>query len=103
MVAQNINISSRREAERENKMLQCLEVANDALEPIAVIGFSLRYPQDADSPTTFWSMLESKRCAMTDWPKDRINLDAFYHRDEDREGRVRQHNVEPWLLLEARS
>lgn len=63
---------------------------DSVLEPIAVIGFSFEYPQDADSPASFWSMLEERRCAMTEWPQDRINLDAFYHRDEDREERVRQ-------------
>ena len=60
----------------------------DVLEAIAVIGFSFKYPQDADSPASLWSMLEEKRCAMTEWPKDRINLDAFYHRDEDRDEKV---------------
>ncbi len=62
--------------------------AHDDLEPIAVVGFSLKYPQDADSPGSFWSMLVEKKCAMTEWPKDRINLDAFYHRDEDRDEKV---------------
>ena len=61
---------------------------HDALEPIAVVGFSVKYPQDADSPASFWSMLVEKRCAMKEWPKDRINLDAFYHRDEDRDEKV---------------
>ena len=63
--------------------------AHDFLEAIAVIGFSFKYPQDAISPASLWSMLEEKRCAMTEWPKDRINLDAFYHRDEDRDEKVR--------------
>ena len=66
-----------------------LEVEADVAEPIAIVGFSLKYPQDADSPASFWKMLEEKRCAMTEWPKDRINLEAFYHRDGDREDSVR--------------
>lgn len=57
------------------------------LEPIAVIGFSLEIPQ-ATTPDTFWKMLTEKRCAMTDWPKDRINLDAFYHADANRSDTV---------------
>lgn len=24
-------------------------------------------------------MLEDKRCVMTEWPRDRLNIDAFYH------------------------
>ena len=64
-------------------------LGQEALEPIAVIGFSLRMPQDAVTPQAFWTMLEEKRCAMTDWPRDRINLDAFYHPDHDRRDTVR--------------
>lgn len=56
----------------------------DRLEPIAVIGFSLEFPQEATSPENFWKMLTEKRCAMTDWPKDRMNVDAFYHADSNR-------------------
>lgn len=67
----------------------------DALEPIAVIGFSLKYPQDADSAPSFWSMLREKRSAMTEWPKDRINLEAFYHRDESRDEKVRSSLLWP--------
>jgi acyl transferase domain-containing protein len=51
------------------------------MEPIAVIGFSLKFPQDAESPVSFWKMLEEKRCALTEWPKDRINLDGYFSRD----------------------
>ena len=67
----------------------CPDQARDALELIAVVGFSLKYPQDADSAPSFWSMLEEKRSAMTEWPKDHINLEAFYHRDGDRDEKVR--------------
>lgn len=56
----------------------------DRLEPIAIIGLSLEFPQDATTPENFWKMLTEKRCAMTDWPKDRVNLDAFYHADGNR-------------------
>lgn len=60
----------------------------DRLEPIAVIGLSLEFPQEAKTPETFWKMLTEKRCAMTDWPKDRMNLDAFYHADGNRSDTV---------------
>ncbi|MCJ1398962.1 hypothetical protein MMC11_002163 [Xylographa trunciseda] len=53
-------------------------------EPIAVIGFSLKFPQDATSPEAFWKMMTEKRCSMTEWPKERLNLDAFYHPDSSR-------------------
>jgi hypothetical protein len=60
----------------------------DVLEPLAIIGFSLEYPQDADTPEGFWSVLEEGRDVVTDWPKDRINLDAFFYRDENQEQKV---------------
>lgn len=56
----------------------------DLLEPIAVIGFSFKFPQGATSSAALWKMFEEKRCAMTEWPSDRINLDAFYHVDQNR-------------------
>ena len=59
------------------------EEASDTLEAIAIIGFSFKFPGEADSCTSFWSMLEQRQCQMTEWPQDRINLDAFHHRDVD--------------------
>ena len=57
---------------------------DDKLEPLAVVGFSLQFPQEATTPEAFWKMLTEKRCAMTEWPKDRLNIDAFYHPDSSR-------------------
>lgn len=51
----------------------------DKVEPIAVIGLALRFPQDATSPEAFWQMLMEGRSAMTEVPKERFNIDAFYH------------------------
>ena len=59
-------------------------VEKAGLEPIAVVGFSLKFPQDATSPEAFWKMLMEKRCSMTEWPRERLNLDAFYHPDSSR-------------------
>ena len=56
----------------------------DSVEPVAIVGFSLKFPQDATSPEAFWNMLVQKRCSMTEWPKERLNLDAFYHPDGNR-------------------
>lgn len=60
----------------------------DKLEPIAVIGFSTRFPQDANSPKAFWQMLEEGRSAMTEVPEDRFNINSFYHSDASRHDRV---------------
>ncbi|ROV87828.1 hypothetical protein VMCG_10550 [Cytospora schulzeri] len=46
---------------------------------IAVCGLSLKFPQDASSEKGFWAMLLEKRNAMTEFPPDRLNVDAFHH------------------------
>ncbi|KAI9742337.1 MAG: hypothetical protein M1818_003870 [Claussenomyces sp. TS43310] len=56
----------------------------DKLEPIAVIGLSLKFPQEADTAENFWQMLIEGRSAMTEVPKDRWNIDSFYHPNADR-------------------
>ena len=58
------------------------------MEDVAIIGFSLRFPQDAVSPESFWNMLMEGRSASTEVPESRFNVDAFYHPDLDRLGSV---------------
>jgi len=65
-----------------------LKMEKDLLEPIAVVGLSLKFSQDAVSADGFWSLMEEKRCAMTEWPKDRLNIDAFHHPNKDRPNTV---------------
>lgn len=64
------------------------DLTDGPLEPLAVVGFSLRFPQEATTPEAFWSMLLEKRCAMTEWPGDRMNSEAFYHSDKNRSDTV---------------
>ncbi|RAQ99355.1 KR domain-containing protein [Stemphylium lycopersici] len=52
---------------------------NDMIEPIAIIGINLKFPDDATSPQSFWTMLEEKRCSSSEVPPDRFNINAFYH------------------------
>ena len=61
----------------------------DSEDPIVVVGFSLRFPQDATSPQAFWQMLHDGRSALSDIPKDRFNVEAFYHADSTRISSVR--------------
>ncbi len=58
-------------------------------EPIAVVGFSFKFPREATTPEAFWQMLCDRKCSMTDWPKDRVNVDSFYHPDSKRHDTVR--------------
>jgi hypothetical protein len=57
---------------------------SDSVTPIAVVGLSLKFPQEATSPESFWKMLMEKRCAMTEVPSDRFNIDAFHGVDNGR-------------------
>lgn len=41
-------------------------------DSIAICGFSIKFPQDATSPEAFWKMIMEKRCAMTEFPSDRM-------------------------------
>lgn len=47
------------------------------MEPIAIVGLSFRLPRDIDNEAGLWDMLEHGRNAMTEWPKERSNIDAF--------------------------
>lgn len=60
----------------------------DVLEPIAVIGFSIRFPQDATSPDGLWKILYEGRSVMTEVPPERFNIDGFYHPEASNPGTV---------------
>jgi acyl transferase domain-containing protein len=57
-------------------------------EPIAVIGFSFRYPRGANTDDALWKMMLESVCASSDIPEDRMNIDAFYHPDGKRNSSV---------------
>ena len=58
------------------------------VEAVAIIGFSLKFPQDATSPDLFWKMMMEKRCAMTEFPANRLNIDSFYHPDNNKRNTI---------------
>ncbi len=60
----------------------------EIFEPIAVVGLSLKFPQDATSPEAFWKMILEKRCAMTEIPADRLETNSFYGTDKNRNDTV---------------
>lgn len=49
------------------------------VEPIAIIGMAMRLPGHVRSCEEFWDMLIHKRNGLCDVPKDRFNIDGFYH------------------------
>ena len=66
-----------------------MRLEDDKMEPIAVIGFAARLPGDATSAEAFWQMLYEGRSARSEIPKERFNIDAFYHPDNNRTDTVR--------------
>ncbi|KAI1431558.1 hypothetical protein GGR50DRAFT_60444 [Xylaria sp. CBS 124048] len=61
-------------------------LAQDGAMPIAIIGVSGRFPGDATTPDRLWDMVSQARSALTDVPKDRYNIDGFYHPSAERQG-----------------
>lgn len=59
-------------------------------KPIAIIGIAFRGPGDARDPEAFYRMLVEGRSARSEIPKDRYNVDAFYHPDPERLGSIQQ-------------
>ncbi|KAI4264233.1 MAG: hypothetical protein L6R42_000649 [Xanthoria sp. 1 TBL-2021] len=54
------------------------------VEPIAIIGMAARIPEDEESGGDFWEMIKRGHSAASEIPRDRINMDAFYHPNADR-------------------
>lgn len=54
--------------------------------PIAVVGYACRFPDDATSPLGFLKLLAAGRSAWSEVPKNRFNVDSFWHPDTNRIG-----------------
>ncbi|KAI1176830.1 hypothetical protein F4777DRAFT_233829 [Nemania sp. FL0916] len=47
-------------------------------EPFAIVGMAFKMPQEAIDESSFWSVLKDRKNLMTNWPENRVTLDAFY-------------------------
>ncbi|KAI1812332.1 hypothetical protein GGS20DRAFT_28144 [Poronia punctata] len=47
-------------------------------DPVAVIGFGIRFPGDAVDESGFWEIIKQGKSTMTDVPPSRYNIDGFY-------------------------
>lgn len=66
--------------------------------PLAVVGLAFEFPEGVSEVETFWKMLCDGRNASTQFPKDRLNIESFYHPDPDRPGTI---NVRGGHFLES--
>ena len=64
------------------------DLEEENLEAVAIVGFSIKFPQDATSPQSFWNMMVEGRCAMTEFPANRLNIDSFYHPDSSKRNTI---------------
>lgn len=58
------------------------------MEDIAIVGIGLRFPGDAKSPEELWKVMERGESQWSEFPKDRLNIDGYYHPGGDRLGSV---------------
>jgi acyl transferase domain-containing protein len=68
------------------------------MEDIAVIGIACRFPGDATSPEKLWEVLSRSESAWSEIPKERFNIDGFYHPDSKRQGSVSSCLDVAWLF-----
>lgn len=61
-------------------------LGQDGASPIAIIGIGGRFPGEASNPDKLWDMVCRGQSAMSEVPKDRFNIDAFYHPSAERQG-----------------
>ncbi|MGH7554436.1 MAG: type I polyketide synthase, partial [Longimicrobiales bacterium] len=57
-------------------------------EPLAVIGVACRFPGGANSPEAYWQLLAEGREGVTDVPRSRWDIDAFFDPDPEKPGKI---------------
>jgi acyl transferase domain-containing protein/NADPH:quinone reductase-like Zn-dependent oxidoreductase len=57
-------------------------------EPVAIIGIGCRFPGGADSPEAYWSLLARGASAITELPRDRFDLAAFFDANPEAPGKI---------------
>ncbi|MBW4563646.1 MAG: type I polyketide synthase [Mojavia pulchra JT2-VF2] len=57
------------------------------MEPIAIVGVGCRFPK-AKNPESFWHLLHNGIDAIAQVPKERWDIDAFYHPNPEAPGKI---------------
>ncbi len=62
--------------------------AGPPVEPIAIIGMGCRLPGDASTPERYWELLRDGVDAVTEVPRDRFDIDQYYHPEPGTPGKT---------------
>lgn len=65
------------------------EADSPGFEPIAIIGYGFKFPQDITNAESLWKLLMERRSTMTEIPENRWNIDGFYKEHGHRPGTVK--------------
>src|ERR1700678_705263 len=60
-------------------------------EPIAIVGMACRLPGDIADPDKFWTLLMEKRSAVTEIPRERIDLEQVSDPHPQTPGKTYSH------------
>jgi acyl transferase domain-containing protein len=63
------------------------------MEPIAIIGLSLKLPGGAEDESSLWELLESRKNASNPWPQSRANTQGFHQPGSTRKNMASSYNV----------
>src|SRR5262245_22530216 len=64
------------------------ELERQQFEPIAVVGLGCRFPGTATGPDAYWAVLRDGIDAISEVPRDRWDIDAYYDPDPDAPGKM---------------
>jgi acyl transferase domain-containing protein/SAM-dependent methyltransferase len=64
------------------------EAERPVAEPVAIVGLGCRFPGGASDPEAFWALLREGVDAVTEIPRERWDVEAYYDADPDAPGRT---------------
>ncbi|KAF2470885.1 beta-ketoacyl synthase [Lindgomyces ingoldianus] len=64
-------------------------ISRASQEPIAIVGLAFQFPQGAIDEESLWEKLMNRECTSTEFPKERLNIEAFHNPDIKSQGTQR--------------